>query len=137
MLAYQRVIENKGTAGVDQLAVSELKDHLQRHWPTIRTRLLAGELSSATGAAGDLPKPEGGERRLGIPTVVDRFIQQALLRCYSRCFEPDLLGGELRLSSGAHAHQAVAAQAYVAHGHSAGWWTLTSRNSSTGSTTTC
>ena len=77
-LAYQRVVENKGAAGVDQLAVPELKDHLKQHWPTIRTRLLAGEYQPQAVRRVDIPKPQGGVRTLGIPTVVDRLIQQAL-----------------------------------------------------------
>src|SRR5437667_10400264 len=77
-LAYQRVIENKGTAGVDQLTVSELKDHLKRHWPTIRARLLAGAYQPQPVRSVNIPKPQGGVRMLGIPTVVDRLIQQAL-----------------------------------------------------------
>jgi len=60
MLAYQRVVENKGAAGVDQLAVSELKDHLKRHWPTIRARLLAGTYHPQPVRRVDIPKPQGG-----------------------------------------------------------------------------
>ena len=70
-LAYQRVVENKGAAGVDELAVTELKDHLKRHWPTIRTRLLDGTYQPQPVRGVDIPKPLGGVRTLGIPTVVD------------------------------------------------------------------
>src|SRR5437773_8032376 len=78
MLAYQRVVENKGAAGVDQLTVSELKEHLKRHWPTMRARLLLGRYQPQPVRAVNIPKPHGGVRTLGIPTVVDRLIQQAL-----------------------------------------------------------
>jgi len=78
LLAYQRVVENKGAAGVEQVAVCELKDHLKQHWPTIRTRLLVGEYQPQAVRRVDIPKPPGGVRTLGIPTVVDRLIQQAL-----------------------------------------------------------
>ncbi len=83
-LAYQRVVANKGAAGVDQLAVAELKDHLKRHWPTIRTRLLAGEYQPQPVRRVEIPKPQGGVRTLGIPTVVDRLIQQALHQVLNR-----------------------------------------------------
>src|SRR5665213_3718020 len=63
-LAYQRVVENKGAAGVDQLAVSELKDHLKRHWPSIRTRLLAASYQPQPVRRVDIPKPQGGVRTL-------------------------------------------------------------------------
>ena len=65
-LAYQRVVENKGAAGVDQLAVAELKDHLQRHWPTIRARLLAGVYQPQPVRRVDIAKPQGGVRTLEI-----------------------------------------------------------------------
>src|SRR5436189_3753970 len=69
MLAYQRVVANKGAAGVDELTVTELKDHLKRHWPTIRARLLAGEYMAAAVRGVNIAKPQGGVRTLGIPTV--------------------------------------------------------------------
>jgi RNA-directed DNA polymerase len=77
-LAYQRVVENKGAAGVDDIAVTELKDHLKQHWPSIRAKLLAGEYVPSAVRRVDIPKPDGGKRMLGIPTTVDRLIQQAL-----------------------------------------------------------
>ena len=75
MLAYRRVVANKGAAGVDQLAVAELKDHLKQHWPKIRARLLAGDYQPQPVRRVDIPKPQGGVRTLGIPTVGDRLIQ--------------------------------------------------------------
>src|SRR6266540_6857412 len=63
-LAYQRVVENKGAAGVDELAVSELEDHLKRYWPTIRARLLAGDYWPMAVRRVDIPKPQGGVRTL-------------------------------------------------------------------------
>src|SRR2546429_9567613 len=88
MLAYQRVVANKGAAGVDELTVTELKDHLKRHWPTMRARLLAGEYMPAAVRGVDIPKPQGGGGTLGIPTVVDRLIQQALHQVLQPMFEP-------------------------------------------------
>jgi RNA-directed DNA polymerase len=72
MLAYQRVVENKGAAGVDGIGIAEFKGHLQRHWPTIKARLLAGEYMPLAVRRVDIPKPLGGVRTLGIPTLSDR-----------------------------------------------------------------
>jgi RNA-directed DNA polymerase len=116
-LAYQRVVENKGAAGVDQLAVSELKDHLKQHWPTIRTRLLAGDYHPQPVRRVDIPKPQGGVRTLGIPTVVDRLIQQALLQVLQPMFEPTFSEASYGFRPGRNAHQALRqARQYVAQG---------------------
>jgi group II intron reverse transcriptase/maturase len=117
MLAYQRVVANKGAAGVDHLAVSELKDHLKRHWPTMRTRLLAGDYQPQPVRRVDIPKPQGGTRTLGIPTVVDRLIQQALHQVLQPIFEPTFSEGSYGFRPGRNAHQALRrAQQYVAQG---------------------
>jgi RNA-directed DNA polymerase len=116
-LAYQRVVENKGAAGVDELAVSELKGHLMRHWPTIRAKLLAGEYIPAPVRRVDIPKPQGGVRTLGIPTVVDRLIQQALNQVLQPIFEPDFSEASFGFRPGRNAHQALqAAKQHVAAG---------------------
>jgi group II intron reverse transcriptase/maturase len=117
MLAYQRVVANKGAAGVDQLAVSALKDHLKQHWPTIRTRLLAGEYQPQPVRRVDIPKPQGGVRTLGIPTVVDRLLQQALHQVLQPIFEPTFSEASHGFRPGRNAHQAVRqARQYVAQG---------------------
>jgi len=116
-LAYQRVVQNKGAAGVDKLAVSELKDHLKRHWPAIRAKLLSGEYTPAPVRRVDLPKPQGGVRTLGIPTVVDRLIQQALNQVLQAIFEPTFSQGSYGFRPGRNAHQALqAARQHVAAG---------------------
>jgi RNA-directed DNA polymerase len=116
-LAYQRVVENKGAAGVDQLAVSELKDHLKQHWPTIRARLLAGDYWPMAVRRVDIPKPQGGVRTLGIPTVVDRLIQQALHQVLQPIFEPTFSDASYGFRPGRNAHQALRrAREYVASG---------------------
>ena len=117
MLAYQRVVENKGAAGVDAITVSELKDHLKRHWPTIRARLLAGEYRPMAVRRVDIPKPQGGMRTLGIPTVVDRLIQQALHQVLQPIFEPTFSDASYGFRPGRNAHQALRrAQQYVTSG---------------------
>ena len=71
MKAYERVLRNKGASGVDGIGVSEFKEHLKLHWPTIRARLLAGEYVPAPVRRVDIPKPQGGVRTLGIPTLTE------------------------------------------------------------------
>jgi RNA-directed DNA polymerase len=116
-LAYQRVLANKGAAGVDQLAVVELKEDLKRHWPSIRTRLLAGSYQPQPVRRVDIPKPQGGVRTLGIPTVVDRLIQQALHQVLQPIFEPTFADASYGFRPGRNAHQAVRqARQYVAQG---------------------
>jgi len=116
-LAYQRVVKNKGAAGVDHLVVSELKGHLKRHWPTIRAKLLSGEYRPAPVRRVDIPKPQGGVRTLGIPTLVDRLIQQALNQVLQPIFEPTFAEASYGFRPGRNAHQALqAARRHVAAG---------------------
>lgn len=76
--AYQRVVSNKGARGADGIAVDQLSDYVKQYWPILNTRLLAGEYHPQGVRAVDIPKPKGGTRQLGIPSVVDRPIQKAL-----------------------------------------------------------
>ena len=116
-LAYQRVIENKGAAGVDSIGVAEFKDHLKQHWPTIKAKLLAGEFMPQPVRRVDIPKPQGGVRTLGIPTLTDRLIQQALHQVLSPIFEAEFSTSSYGFRPGRNAHQAVkAAKRYVAEG---------------------
>lgn len=78
MLAYQRVVENKGAAGVDNLSVAELKPWLKKNWRSVRQALIDGNYQPRAIRRMDIPKPDGGVRTSGIPTVVDRLIQQAI-----------------------------------------------------------
>jgi len=116
-LAYQRVVENKGAAGVDDITVAAFKDHLKQHWPSIRAKLLVGEYVPQAVRRMDIPKPDGGRRMLGIPTVTDRLIQQALHQVLSPIFEPDFSAASYGFRPGRNAHQALkAAQQHVAAG---------------------
>ena len=78
MLAYQRVVENKGAAGVDNLSVAELKPWLKKNWRSVRQALIDGNCQPRAIRRMDIPKPDSGVRTSGIPTVVDRLIQQAV-----------------------------------------------------------
>ena len=116
-LAYQRVVENKGAAGVDGIGIAEFKDHLKQHWPTIKAKVLAGEYMPQPVRREDIPKPQGGTRTLGIPTLTDRMIQQALHQVLSPIFEADFSESSYGFRPGRNAHQAVkAAKQYVAEG---------------------
>ena len=116
-LAYQRVMENKGAAGVDGIGVVGFKDHLKQHWPTIKARILGGTYNPQPVRRVDIPKPQGGIRTLGIPTLTDRLIQQALHQVLSPIFEADFSESSYGFRRGRNAHQAVkAARQYVAEG---------------------
>ncbi len=77
-LAYRKVVTNRGAPGVDGLTVEHFGQWLKVHWPSIKTALLSGQYLPQAIRAVDIPKPAGGVRTLGIPTVLDRLIQQAL-----------------------------------------------------------
>ena len=89
MTAYSRVVSNKGAPGIDGMTVGELKDYLTKDWPRIKEELLNGTYQPQPVRKVEIPKPGGGVRTLGIPTVVDRLIQQALHQELMRLFEPD------------------------------------------------
>jgi RNA-directed DNA polymerase len=116
-LAYQRVVENRGAAGVDGLTVSQLKDWLKMHWPRVKQALLAGDYMPQPVPRVDIPKPAGGVRTLGVPTVVDRLIQQALHQVMQPIFEPTFSDSSYGFRPGRNALQAVqAARNYIREG---------------------
>lgn len=117
LCAYERVVANEGAPGVDRLTVAEWKPWLKAHWAKVRQALLAGEYMPAAVRKVDIPKPQGGVRTLGIPTVLDRLIQQALHQVMQPLFEPEFSESSYGFRPGRNAHQAVeAARSYVAEG---------------------
>jgi RNA-directed DNA polymerase len=115
--AYQRVVQNKGAPGADNLAVTEFKDWLKVHWPSVKQALLEGRYLPRPVRRVDIPKPSGGIRTLGVPTVLDRLIQQALHQVLQPLFEPTFSEGSFGFRPGRGAHQAVRrAQAYIRAG---------------------
>lgn len=115
--AYARVMSNKGAAGVDEMTVEQLKPYLQGHWAQIKQELLNGTYQPQAVRCVEIPKPQGGMRQLGIPTVVDRMIQQALHQVLSPLFEPGFSESSYGFRPGRSAQQAVRqARAYVATG---------------------
>ncbi len=116
--AYQRVMKNKGSAGVDDMCIAEFKAHLQRHWPSIKAKLLAGSYIPQPVRQVEIPKPQGGVRKLGIPTLTDRLIQQAIHQVLSPLFEAGFSDSSYGYRVGKSAQQAVlAARSYVAEGY--------------------
>ena len=115
--AWQRVVENGGLAGVDKMSIQATDQHLKQHWPTIYDKLLSGAYRPAAVLAVEIPKADGGIRRLGIPTVQDRLIQQAMHQVLSEVFEPEMSESSYGYRPNRSAHDAVsAARNYVAEG---------------------
>ncbi|MFK0035542.1 group II intron reverse transcriptase/maturase [Pseudomonas monteilii] len=116
--AYQRVVSNKGAPGADGMTVAELAGYVKQYWPILKARLLAGEYHPQAVRAVEIPKPQGGTRQLGIPSVVDRLIQQALLQQLTPIFDPLFSDFSYGFRPGRSAHQAVEmARAHVVAGH--------------------
>jgi RNA-directed DNA polymerase len=116
--ALRRVLANKGSPGVDGMTVERISDFLRKHWPGIRSQLLNGTYQPQPVKRVEIPKPDGGVRKLGIPTVLDRFIQQAILQVLQRRWDPTFSEHSYGFRPGRSAHQAVAqAQKYVTEGY--------------------
>ena len=117
--ALQRVRANQGAPGTDGMTVEALTPHLKAHWPRIREELLGETYRPAPVRRVEIPKPDGkGMRSLGIPTVLDRFIQQAILQVLTPLFDPHFSMSSFGFRPGRGCHDAViAARAYVEAGH--------------------
>jgi RNA-directed DNA polymerase len=116
-VALKRVRKNKGSPGIDGMTVEELPDHLRDNWPALREQLLVGSYQPSPVKRQMIPKGSGGVRELGIPTVLDRFIQQALLQALQPLFDPSFSAHSYGFRPKRSAHQAVkAARAYVQQG---------------------
>jgi len=105
--ALRRVEANAGAGGVDGMAVEELRQHLQKHWPSIRAKLDAKAYAPSPVRRVAIPKPEGGERLLGIPTVQDRLIQQAMQQVLSEEYDARFSDSSYGFRPGRSAHDAV------------------------------
>jgi RNA-directed DNA polymerase len=115
--AWKRVRANKGAAGVDGLSIDETAERLRTEWPLIREQLLHGRYRPQPVRRVTIPKPDGGQRELGIPTVTDRLIQQAMLQVLQPMLDPTFSQHSYGFRPGRSAHQAVlAAQTYVQSG---------------------
>jgi len=118
--AHRRVVRNGGAAGVDGMTVDALLPYCREHWPRIREELLSDAYKPQAVRRVTIPKPGGGERLLGIPTVLDRLLQQALLQVLQPIFDPTFSDSSFGFRPGRSAHQAVsAARAHIRAGY--GW----------------
>jgi RNA-directed DNA polymerase len=116
--ALRRVRANRGSPGVDGVTTDELPDYLREHWPGIREQLLKGTYQPQPVKRVEIPKPDGGVRKLGIPTVLDRFIQQAVLQVLQSRWDRTFSEHSYGFRPGRSAHQAVVqAQRHVAEGN--------------------
>jgi RNA-directed DNA polymerase len=121
-LAYKRVKANKGSPGIDGMTVEELLPYLKREGQDLRQRILAGEYKTQPVRRVEIPKPDGGVRQLGIPTVVDRMIQQAMAQELNKTFDADFSESSYGFRPKRSAHQAImAARGYIEQGYS---WTV-------------
>jgi RNA-directed DNA polymerase len=105
--AYKQVIRNRGSAGIDKMSVGQLKPYLAKHWSEIKESLLSGEYKPQAVRVVFIPKPKGGQRQLGIPTVLDRLIQQALHQVLNPIFDPTFSENSYGFRKGKSAHQAL------------------------------
>jgi len=116
--ALKRVKANKGSAGIDRMTVAKLSDYLKEHWLEIREQVLNGTYKPQPVLRVEIPKPDGGVRKLGIPVVVDRFLQQAVMQVLQRIWDPSFSEHSYGFRPNRSAHQGVAkAQEYIAQGH--------------------
>ena len=119
--ALRQVRGNKGSAGIDRMTVDQLGDYLKQHWPAIREQLLNGTYEPKPVRRVEIPKPDGGGmRKLGIPTVLDRFVQQAVMQVLQKRWDPTFSQYSYGFRPRRSAHHAVGqAQRYIAQGY--GW----------------
>src|SRR5271163_240092 len=116
--AWKRVRRNQGSPGVDGMTIDDATGYLREHWPSTRSQLLDGTYRPQPVKRVEIPKPDGGIRKLGVPCVVDRLIQQALLQVLQERWDPTFSEHSYGFRPGRSAHQAVAqAQRYVAEGY--------------------
>jgi len=118
--AFKRVKSNRGSPGIDGMTVEQLPDYLKEHWSAIREQLLSGTYKPQPVKRVEIPKPDGGVRQLGIPTALDRMVQQAVMQVLQGRWDAEFSEHSYGFRPGHSAHQAVAkAQKYVAEGY--GW----------------
>src|SRR5450631_2828074 len=114
--ALKKVIENRGAPGIDGMKTEELNGHLLKHWPKIHAKLMAGTYTPSPVRRVEIPKPSGGMRMLGIPTVLDRFIQQLLLQAMTPIWEPRFSDHSYGFRPGRSAADAVRASQEMIRG---------------------
>ena len=120
--ALRAVKGNQGAAGIDRMTTAELEEHLQANWWILKDKLLKGTYVPTPVKRVEIPKPSGGTRMLGIPTVQDRFIQQLLMQVLTPIFDPQFSEHSYGFRPGRSAQDAVRAAQQYAQGGRTGWW---------------
>lgn len=116
--AWRRVKSNRGAPGIDGVTTAEWPEHARAHWPATREQIEAGRYRPQPVRRVDIPKPDGGQRQLGIPTVTDRVIQQAIAQVLIPIFDPGFSASSFGFRPGRNAHQAIRqVQAHVKAGY--------------------
>jgi RNA-directed DNA polymerase len=134
--ALKRVRANQGSPGIDGMTVDELPEYLEQHWPAIREQLLSGTYAPKPVLRVEIDKPDGGVRKLGIPTVLDRLVQQAVQQVLQKQWDPTFSEHSYGFRPGRSTKQAVARRSSTSPKATAGASISTWRNSSIESTTT-
>ena len=118
LLALKRVEQNKGSHGVDMMPVQNLRQHIVENWPSIKEAILKGTYEPMPVRRVEIPKPDGGVRLLGIPTVTDRLIQQAISQVLSKIYDPTFSKYSYGFRPNRNAHDAVRkAKEYIRDGN--------------------
>src|SRR5207248_526922 len=113
--ALARVKSNKGSPGIDGMTVEKLPDYLKQHWPEVREQLLSGTYKPQAVKRVEIPKPDGGMRKLGIPTVLDRLIQQMVMQVLQRRWDPTFSEHSHGFRPKRSAHQGAVVSPLLAH----------------------
>ena len=115
--AWKRVKSNQGAPGIDGVTIEDWPAHARAHWPALREQINDGRYRPQAVRRVEIPKPDGGKRRLGIPTVTDRVVQQAIAQVLTPIFDPTFSDSSFGFRPGRNAHQAIRqVQAYVKDG---------------------
>ncbi|MGC5326960.1 group II intron reverse transcriptase/maturase [Brevibacillus sp. SYSU BS000544] len=118
MAALARVEKNKGSAGIDGVSTEQLRDYVRQHWVAIKDKIIAGTYKPSPVRRVEIPKPDGGVRLLGIPTVIDRLIQQAILQVLTPIFDPHFSESSFGFRPNRGAHDAIRqAQSFISEGY--------------------
>ena len=105
--AWQRVRSNKGAPGIDGVTIEDWPAHARAHWPAQREQIKIGQYRPQPVRRVEIPKPDGGKRLLGIPTVTDRVVQQAIAQVLTPIFDPEFSDSSFGFRPGRNAHQAI------------------------------
>ncbi|MFI8715163.1 group II intron reverse transcriptase/maturase [Brevibacillus brevis] len=118
LVALERVERNKGSAGIDSVSTEQLRDYIREHWLTIKEQIMKGTYKPSPVRRVEIPKTDGGVRLLGIPTVIDRLIQQAILQVLTLIFDPHFSESSFGFRPNRSAHDAMRqAQSYISEGY--------------------